>query len=173
MLFVKPLQTPLHLGFREVLVARIDGLEFGPVDGNAGLAEQIELVGTAVQTRGRPRNRLTVVLAEISDRLEVRRQLARQPHQLDIPLTLPLQASTRRNTIEIAVNVYLQKRRRMISWAVLFLAASTPTKAELAKIETFDKDVDRANRIILSHVSHPVRQEKSVLWLRSIAYHKA
>jgi hypothetical protein len=40
--------------------------------------------------------------------------MPRQPDQLDVALAFPLQAAARRNAIEIAVNVYLEQRRRMI-----------------------------------------------------------
>jgi hypothetical protein len=36
---VDPFKTPLHLGLGEVLIARIDCLEFGTIDGNARLAQ--------------------------------------------------------------------------------------------------------------------------------------
>jgi Oxidoreductase NAD-binding domain len=36
---VDPFKTPLHLGLGEVLIARIDSLEFGTIDGNARLAQ--------------------------------------------------------------------------------------------------------------------------------------
>ena len=40
---VDPLKTPLHLGLGEVLIARIDSLEFGTIDCDARLAQQIKL----------------------------------------------------------------------------------------------------------------------------------
>src|SRR5262249_43633153 len=49
-----------------------------------------------------------IVLAEIRDRLEVRRQPARQPHHLEIAPRLPFQSSARLNPIEIAVKIDLQ-----------------------------------------------------------------
>jgi hypothetical protein len=40
---VEPLKTPLHLGFGEVLIARIDSLEFATINGDARHARQIKL----------------------------------------------------------------------------------------------------------------------------------
>ena len=102
-----PLKTPFHLGLGEVLIARIDRLEFGTINGDARHAQQIKLAaqrheGTADLTNG-----LAVVLAEIRNGLEVRRQLAGQPDQLDITLAFTLKPSARRNAIEIAINIFL------------------------------------------------------------------
>jgi hypothetical protein len=57
-------------------------------------------------------NRLAIVLAEIRNGLEVRCKLTRQPDQLDIALAFALKAAARWDTIEIAINVNLEQRRR-------------------------------------------------------------
>src|SRR5439155_9068019 len=79
---VDPLQPPLHLGLGEVLIPRIDGLELRSVDGNARCAEQIQLAAQCDELAADLTNGLAVVLAEIRNGLEVRRQLPRQPDQL-------------------------------------------------------------------------------------------
>jgi hypothetical protein len=61
-----------------------------------------------------PRYGLSVVLAEVGYRLEVRHQAAGQPHQLDVALALPLQAPARLHPVEVAVDVNLQQRRWMV-----------------------------------------------------------
>jgi hypothetical protein len=43
-----------------------------------------------------------------------------QPDQLDVVLAFPLKAAARRNAIEIAVNVYVEQRRRMIGGPPFF-----------------------------------------------------
>lgn len=63
---------------------------------------------------GRP-DRWSVVLAEIGDGLEIWHEAPGQPHQFDVTLGLSLQASARRNAVEIAVEIDLQQRRRMVS----------------------------------------------------------
>ena len=74
-----------------------------------------------------------------------------QPDQLDITLAFALKASARRNAIEVAINVYLEQRRRMIAWPSS-LQRRNPTKAKLAKIKTFNESINRTNRIVLGHV---------------------
>jgi hypothetical protein len=148
---VNPLQTPLHLGLGEVLIARIDSLEFGTIDGDARLAQQIKLAAQRHEATADLTNRLAVVLAEIRNGLEVWCQLPRQPDQLDITLALTLKPAARRNPIEIAINVYLEQRRRMIARPPL-CQRHKPTKAKLAKIKTFNKCVYRTNRIVLGYV---------------------
>jgi len=54
---LNPPQTPFHLGSGEVLISRIDSFEFGSVNGDARLAQQIKLAaqcheGTANLTNG-------------------------------------------------------------------------------------------------------------------------
>src|SRR6476646_10365071 len=107
-------------------------------------------------------NRLAVVLAEIRNGLEVRRQLPRQPDQLDVALAFALKAAARRNAIEIAINVYLEQGPRMIARPPLFQRLN-PTKAKLAKIKTFNESVNRTNQIVLGHVVVKQRWEKCAL----------
>ena len=97
---------------------------------------------------------------------EVRCQLAGQPDQLDIALAFALKASARRNAIEIAINVYLEQRRRVIA-GPSFFQRRDPAKAKPAKIEAFNESVNRTNRIVIGHVVVKHGRE-NVLWLRSI-----
>src|SRR5262249_49648010 len=112
---VDPLQAPLHLGLGEVLVPRIDRLELRSVDGDARCTEQIKLAAQPNELAANLTNGLAIVLAEIRDGLEVRRQLPGQPDHLDIALALPLQASARRNPIEVAVDIKLEHHARMVA----------------------------------------------------------
>ncbi len=58
---------------------------------------------------------LAIVAAEVGDGLEVGRKLAGQPHQLDVAARLALQPPARLHLVEIAVEIELQQRRRMIA----------------------------------------------------------
>jgi hypothetical protein len=73
---LNPLQTPFHLGFGEVLIAGIDGLEFGSVNGDARLAQQIKLASQCHEGTANLTNGLAIVLTEIRDGLEVWCQIA-------------------------------------------------------------------------------------------------
>jgi hypothetical protein len=79
--------------------------------------------------RGRTalRNRLTVALAEVRDRLEVWHQASRHPHQLDVALRLALETATRLDSVEVAVDVNLEERGRVIG-ARPVLAGIAPSK---------------------------------------------
>src|SRR6516162_494445 len=89
-MFLNPLQASFHLGFGEVLIARIDSPEFGSVNGDARLAQQIKLAAQGHEGTANLTNGLAIVLAEIRDGLEVRYQMPRQPDQLDVALALAL-----------------------------------------------------------------------------------
>src|SRR6478752_3921524 len=117
---------------------------------------------SATKVRQTSRNGLAVVLAEIRNGLEVRRQLAGQPDQLDITLAFTLKPSARRNAIEIAINIYLEQCRRMVAGPPFFQRLN-PTKAKLIKIKTFNERVNRTNGIVLGHVVVKHGREKCAL----------
>src|SRR5271167_196472 len=62
-----------------------------------------------------------------------------------------LASAQRRMLGHYCINVYLEKRRRMICRPPLF-QRHNPNKAKPAKIEAIDECVNRANRIVLGHV---------------------
>src|SRR5262249_49763755 len=132
-------------------VPRIDRLELRSVDGDARCTEQIKLAAQPNELAANLTNGLAIVLAEIRDGLEVRRQLPGQPDHLDIALALPLQASARRHPIEVAIDVEFEHRARMVarSARVEWLDAD---EAELVEIKPVHEHVDRANGIVLAPV---------------------
>jgi hypothetical protein len=107
-------QPPLHLGLGEVAVARVDGLELAAVDRNARFAEQLKAPAQHHKFTADLADGLAVVLPEVGYRFEVWHQAPGQPNQLDVALAFPLQAPARLHPIEVAVNVNLQQRRRMV-----------------------------------------------------------
>jgi len=60
-------------------------------------------------------DRFAIIFAEVRDRLEVRRQALRQPHQLDIALRFTLKPTARLDAVEVAINVQLEKNGGMVS----------------------------------------------------------
>jgi hypothetical protein len=93
----------------------------------------------------------TVVPAEVGDGLEVGRQPAGEPHQLDVALRFALQPAAGRNAVQIAVDVELQQHRRVIRGAAR-LGWFSASEAERLQIELFDEGIDRAHRVVLSDV---------------------
>src|SRR3546814_2199582 len=78
------------LGYREVPVTVVDGLELAPVDGHDGPREQVELATQHDKLRAGRADSRAVVATEVGDRLTVGHQPAGQPHQLNVELGLPL-----------------------------------------------------------------------------------
>ena len=83
-------------------------LELAAVDRNNGTGEQSEPTANLDEPGAHRPDRRTVVLAEVSNRLEVGRQPPGQPHQLDIALRFPFEPPARLHTVEIAVEIDLQ-----------------------------------------------------------------
>ena len=94
---------------------------------------------------------LAVVLAEVGDGLEVRHQAAGQPHQLDVALRLALQAPARLDAVEVAVDVDLQQHRRVVRRSARRRRLDA-LKAQLAKIQLIDEDIDDADRVVFGNV---------------------
>src|SRR5580704_466730 len=107
-------------------------------------------------------NGLAIVLAEIRDGLEIRRQLPGQPDHLDIALTFPLQAPARRHSIEVAIDEELEHHAGMVAGSarVEWLDAD---EAELVQIKSVHEYVDRTHRIVLGYVVVQQRREQRAL----------
>ena len=103
-------------------------------------------------------DRLAIIFAEVGDRLEVRRQAARQPHQFHIALALHLKAEARLDTVQITVNVNLQQRRRMIAGSAGHFRNNT-AKTKTAKIKFIDEDINHTNWVVLANpILKPLRE---------------
>ena len=83
------------LGHREVLVAVVDSLEPAPVERRDSSREQVEIAAQDDELGTGSADRRSVVATKVGDRLEIRRQPAGQPHQLDVALALPLEPAAR------------------------------------------------------------------------------
>ena len=97
-----PLEPPLHLGLGEVPIARIHRLELRSVDGDAGHAEQSQLAPQHDEFATHLDDGLAVILAEIRDRLVIRREVSGQPDRLEIALALPLEAAARWHAVQVS-----------------------------------------------------------------------
>jgi hypothetical protein len=141
-------QAPLHLGFGEILVTVVYCLELAAVDRHARVTKEVKTPAYQNERAADFANRLAVVLAEIRNGLEVRHQVAGQPH---IALALPLKPSARLDAIEISVNVDLQQWRWMIGRPTR-CEGRNAVKAELGEIQPIDEDIDHPHRIVLAHI---------------------
>lgn len=106
-----------HLVDREVVVPAVHRFELAAIEGNDLLGKQIQLPAQADELRARLLNGAAVVLAEVGDSFVIGGQASCEPHQLDIAPRLTFESATRRNGVEIAIYVQLQKDRRMIARA--------------------------------------------------------
>src|SRR5713101_4865847 len=90
-----------------------------------------------------------VVFAEIGDGFVIRYEPSRQPHHFQIAAGLTLQPPARLDSVEIAVDVELEHRRRMIRGPAgrCRIDAIEP---EVAEFQRIDEHIDRANRIALA-----------------------
>ncbi|SKY84766.1 Uncharacterised protein [Mycobacteroides abscessus subsp. massiliense] len=156
------LDPALQLGRGVVPVAVVHRLELAAVDRDHGLGEQLQ---PPAQQHELPAGRLdcrSVVAAEVGDGLEVRHQPAGQPHQLQVALGLPLQPPARRDPVQIAVEVDLEQRRRMVRRPAGRLRHHAG-KAQTRQIQLLDEGLDGADRIVLADiVVQAVRQQRGL-----------
>ncbi len=142
------LHPPLDRGAGEVLVAGVHRLELASIDRRHGLREQPYLAAELHELAARRPDRQAVVPAEVRDRLEVRRQPSREPHQFDVPLRLPLQPPAGGDLVQIAVDVDLQQQRRMVARTTR-RRRNHPIEPERPKVQLVDEHLDRPDRILL------------------------
>jgi hypothetical protein len=77
------------------------------VHGHDTLRQQLELAADRHEVAEDVADARRVVVAEVGNRLEVRRQAPSQPHQLDVALAFALQPPAGLNPVEVAVDVDL------------------------------------------------------------------
>src|ERR1700675_3244427 len=98
----------------------------------------------------------------------IRNEPSRQPHHFQIAASLTLQPPARLDSVEIAVNVKLEHRRRMIPGSAgrCRIDASEP---EVAEFQCIDEHIDRAYRIALVHpIIKAFRQQRRLLAMRPL-----
>ena len=132
------------------------------------MCKQVELATQAHKVTAYASDRHAIVLPEISNCLEVRHQPFKQPHQFDVSLRFPLETPTRLNTIEVAVEIQLEKDRRVIS--------RTPRgkrldalKTQLTEIQRLDIGINHSDRIVLvDEIVGPLRHQNQLIPIRSL-----
>ena len=165
---VELLHPCLQLAFGEVLVAVVDRLELTAVDGDRGLLEQAETTTQQDELAAGGADRLTVVLAEVGDSLEVGHQPAGEPDQLDVALRLALQPPAGLHPVQIPVDVDLQQCPRVICQSP-HLRGLGPLEAQARQIQCVDEHIDRTHRVVLiDPVVQPLRKQHALRAVLSI-----
>jgi hypothetical protein len=98
-----------------------------------------------------PHDRGTVVASKIRNRLEVGRQPAQKPHDLDIARTLALQPARRAHFVEVAIKIKLQQVPRIVGRPSGH-RRHRPPEAEASHVKTIYKRVDHPNRGIRRYI---------------------
>ena len=159
-------QPPLHLPFREVVVAAVDGFELAAIDRNAGFRQQPHLPAQGDELRTDLLDGRAVVLAEIGDGFVIRNEASRQPHHFQIAARLTLQPPARLDPVEIAVDVELEHRRRIIRRPARRRRIDA-IEPEVAEFQRIDEHIDRANRIALvDPIIEAFRKQRRLLAIR-------
>jgi hypothetical protein len=146
--FLEPLHPRLQLVRREVLVPVVDHLELSTVNRHYAFGEQPDLATQLDELPANPADRRAVVLPKVGNRLEIRHQPTGEPDQLDIALSFALQAPARLDAIEVAVDVDLEQRRRVVCRPARGCRLR-PRKAQFGQIKRVDEGVNCADWIVL------------------------
>jgi hypothetical protein len=109
-----------------------------------------------------PHDRCTVVASKVRNRLEVRRQPAQKPHDLDIARTLALQPARRAHFVKVAIKIKLQQIPRIIGRPP-YHCRHRPPEPEPPHVETVHKRVDHPNRRIRCHIVLNRRRQQRCL----------
>jgi hypothetical protein len=138
-------------GVGEITILVVDRLDPGAVNRDQFPAKKIELAAEQHELTEDRAEGLVVDAAEISDRFEVRLQVAQQPNDFDVAMGLGFQTPARPNAIEVAVDVELQQVLRRIARAAGCLRLH-PSEASGGQVQSIDEGVDEANRVVLADV---------------------
>jgi hypothetical protein len=151
------------LAGREVAVPVVHRLELAAVDGDAPAAEDPDPAAELDEAGAGLPDRRPVLLAEIGDRLVVRRKPSPQPHDLDVAPRLPLQPPARCDAVEVAVDEELQQHAGMIARPAR-PRGRRARETSGPEIESLDESVDNANRILVSDpIFETFRKERDLL----------
>ncbi len=107
-------------------------------------------------------------LAEIGDRLVIGDQPAAQPHDLQVTAGFALEPPARLHPVEIAVDVKLQQKRRVIGRPARGLRIDT-AKPQAAQIKSLDKGLDHPDRIVLRNkIFKRFRKERDLTAIQTL-----
>jgi hypothetical protein len=141
----------LELAGGEVAVAGRDGLEFGAVDGDELTSEETELSAVDDELTSDTADGLGVVLAEVSDSLEVGRQTAQEPHEFNISIGISLELAAGADAVEVTVDVEAQEVGRVVG-RTSPLKGDSMGEVQAFQVERGDEGVDEADGVVLADV---------------------
>jgi len=104
-------------------------------------------------------------MAEVGNGLEIGRQSTGQPHQLDVALRLSLPPPTRRDAIQITVDVELEQHPRVVRRAPADRWISA-LETERLQVQLLDEGIDRPYRVVFADAVVQY-SGSSIAWLRS------
>ena len=152
---------------RKVLLAVVHCLELAAIDGDGGGIQEAQVAAQRDELRTDLADSRTVVAAEVGDGLEVRCQAPREPDQLQVPMAFALKAARRLNLVEVAVDVDLKERRRVITRPPS-LFGNDAVEAERCEIQHVDEGIDHPDRVLLADVVlNRVRQQSRLPPIRT------
>ena len=130
--------------------------------------QQAHLAAQLDELRTNLLDRRAIVLAEVGDGFVIRREPSGQPHHLEIAASLALQPPARLHPVEIAVNVKLEHRRRMVRRPAGRCRINA-IEPEVAQFQRIHEHIDRANRIALvDPIIEAFRQQPRLLAIRPL-----
>src|SRR6266545_2979632 len=135
----------------EIAFAIIDRLELTAIDRHQFTTEEIQLLTQQRKGTADLLDRLEVIFAKIGDRLEIRRELFEQPHELNIASRLAFEETRGAQSVEIAIDIQLEQ----ISWMVGGTAtwcSHGAEKAELVKLKLINKGINEADWIVVGDI---------------------
>ena len=162
------LPAPLDLASGEVAVPAVHRLELAAIDRDDCVREDLHVPAEADEPAAHRGDRAAVVLAEVGDGLEVRRQPASQPDQFQVPLCLPLQTAAGLDAVEVTVDVDLEQRRGVIRRTTASHAIGG-LEAQSAQIQCFHEGINHPHRVVIvDEVFQPIREQKSLGTINTI-----
>ena len=145
---------------REVAVSGVDRAHAATVHRHRAARDEPEVAAEQDKAPARRLDADAVIVAEVGDGLEVGCELSRQPHQFDVASRLAFQAAARLHLVEIAVDIELEHRRRMVARPSRRGRAG---KAQKRHIQLVDEQVDHPDRIIFGHIIVDAGRQENLL----------
>ena len=132
------------------LPALLFGFEFASINGNDGLAKELEFPANTNEVAAYLANANSVVMAEVRNRFEVWSQASCQPHQLHIALSFPLQPAAGLDAIEVPVDIKFEKNCRVIRRTTCACRCSS-VEAQSLQVQFINKGIYDPYRIVLAN----------------------